>query len=174
MRLRSIVFTGVFTGLVGVVLLAAPLTRADDLYTVSVTNYEKIPAGTTYVTDLNENTELTSNAEGVLKKALANRGLDYDTNGRLGFAIGTARTVGVPTPDAVFDSTNTILHLNLNSGDIKGTPRMGHSFRITLQAYDRASGRVLSRGFVTNDRPDADPLGVTAPMIEKLLGRMEF
>src|ERR1700692_506469 len=114
MRLRSIVFTGVFTGLVGVVLLAAPLTRADDLYTVSVTNYEKIPAGTTYVTDLNENTELTSKAEGVLKKALANRGLDYDTNGRLGFAIGTARTVGGPTPDAVLDSTNTILHLHLH------------------------------------------------------------
>jgi hypothetical protein len=82
--------------------------------------------------------------------------------------------VGTRTPDAVFDTTNTILHLNLNSGDIKGTPRMGHSFRITLQTYDRASGRVLSRGSVTNDQPDADPLGVTAPMIEKLLGGMEF
>jgi hypothetical protein len=174
MRLRSIVFTGVFTGLVGAILLAAPLARADDLYTVSVTNYEKIPARTTYVTDLNENTELTSNAEGVLKKALANRGLDYDTNGRLGFVIGTARTASARTPDAVFGTTNTILHLNLNSGDIKGTPRMGHSFRITLQAYDRASGRVLSRGSVTNDQPDADPLDVTAPMIEKLLDRIEF
>src|SRR5882672_859227 len=119
MRLRSIVFTGVFTGLVGVVLLAAPLARADDPYTVSVINYEKIPAGTTYVTDLNENTELTSNAEGALKKALANRGLDYDTNGRLGFVIGTPRLASARTPDAVFDTTNTILHLNLNSGDIK-------------------------------------------------------
>ncbi len=178
MRLRSIAFPGVFTavlaGLMGVGLLAAPLARAEEPYAVSVTNYEKIPAGATYVTDLNENTELTSNAEGVLKKALANRGLNYDANGTLGFAIGTSRTVGARTPDAFFDSSNTILHLNFNSGDVKGTPRLGHSFRITLQAYDRASGRVLARGSVTDDQPDADPIGVTAPMIGKLLDGMEF
>jgi hypothetical protein len=174
MRLRSIVFTGAFTGLMGAALLACPLARADNPYDVAVTNYEKIPAGATYVTDLNENTELTSDAEGALKKALANRGLNYDNNGTLGFAIGTARTVGARTPDAVFDSSNTILHLNFNSGDVKGTPRLGHTFRITLQAYDRASGRVLARGSVTDDQPDADPIGVTGPMIEKLLDGMKF
>jgi len=167
------------TGLIALALLTGPgvalaLARADEPYAVAVTNYEKIPAGATYVTDLNENTELTSNAEGLLKQALGKRGLDYDANGTIGFALGTARTVGSRTPDAVFDSSNTILHLNFNSGDVKGAPRLEHSYRIALSVYDRASGRVLSRGVVTDDRPDADPFGVTGPMIEKLLDGMEF
>ncbi len=175
MRLRSIALTG----LIGIALLTgagsilAP-ARADDSMNASVVNYEKIPAGATFVTDLNENTELTSNAESLLKQALAKRGLNYAANGTIGFAVGTARTVGSRPPDGVFDPSNSVLHIMINSGDIKGAPRLGHSFRVTLTAYDRASGRVLSRGFVTDQQPEADPIAITGPMIEKLLDAMEF
>ena len=168
MRLPTTIFSTIFA--LGFLTAAA---RAQD-FDVAVTNYAKIPAAATYVTDLNENTELTSNAEGALKAALDKRGLEYDVNGSIGFKLGTVRTVGARAPDAVFDSSNTILHLNFNSGDVKGTSRLGHSFRISLSVYDRGSGAVLARGDVTDNNPDADPIGVTAPMIEKLLNGMEF
>jgi hypothetical protein len=175
MRLRSIVFSS----LIGIALVAGPgaalaPASAEDSMDASVTNYESIPAGATFVTDVSDNTELTSNAESVLRQALAKRGLNYDADGKIGFAIATAHTGGSRTPDAVFDSSNTILHLSINSGDVKGAPRLGHVFRITLSAYDRASGRVLASGDVTDARPDADPLVVTGPMIEKLLDAMRF
>jgi hypothetical protein len=165
------------TGLLALALLAfaaAAPARAEGPLTVSVTNYDKIPAGATYVTDLNQNTELTSNAESLLREALAKRGLDYDLNGMLGFKIGTDHTGGVRPPDAVFDSSNTVLHLNLNSGDVKGAPRLGHTYRVSLSIYDRASGHVLARGSASDDMPDADPFGVTKPMIEKILDGMQF
>jgi hypothetical protein len=164
----------VFTALVTLGLAAGTPARAQDTYDVNMTNYAKIRAGTTYVTDLNENTELTSNAADKMRQALEKRGLEYDDNGSIGFKIGTERTVGARAPDAVFDSSNTILHLNFNSGDVKGTSRLGHIFRISLSVYDRGSGAVLARGDVTNNQPDADPIGTTAPMIEALLDRLEF
>ena len=178
-RLMRLPISIVCTGLFALALMAgqgsliAP-ARAQDAFEASMANYAKIPAGATFVTDMNENTELTSNAESVLRQSLAKRGLTYDVDGKIGFKIGTYRTVGARTPDAVFDPSNTILHLNLNSGDVKGTPRLGHSFRIALTAYDRASGSVLAQGDVTDDQPDADSIAVTGPMIEKLLDRMEF
>jgi hypothetical protein len=166
--------TAIFTALLAAALLAGSPARAEDPYVVGVTNYAKIPAGATFVTDLNENTELTSNAEDTLKQSLEKRGLAYDVNGTIGFKIGTVHALGARSPDAVFDSSNTILHLNFNSGDVKGTPRLGHIFRISLSVYDRGSGAVLAQGDVTDSDPAADPLGVTAPMIEKLLNGMEF
>lgn len=170
MRLHSIVFIAA----VGLAWLASVNARAEGVFDVSVTNYTKIPAGARYVTDLNENTETTSTAETVLRDALAKRGLTYDPDGMIGFKIGTQREVATSQSEAAFDPSNTILHLNFNSGDIKGTPRIGHIYRITLNVYDRGSGNVLARGDVTDHRSDADPIGTTPAMVQELLDRLEF
>ena len=164
-----------FAVLLGLGLLyAAPARSDDDTFTITMANYEKIPAGASYVTDMTENTELTSNAENILQDLLARRGLAYDVDGKLGFKIGTTRAVSSVVPDASFNPRNAILSLKLSNTYDKGTQRFGHIFRIALTVYDRASGHVLARGDVTDTQPDSDPLSVTAPMLEKLLNGMEF
>lgn len=170
MRLPSIVLIAA----VGLASLAGTTARAQSAYDLAVTNYAKIPAGARYVTDLNENTETTSTAEGALREALAKRGLTYDLDGTIGFKIGSQREVASSQAEAAFDPSNTILHLNLNSGDIKGTPRIGHIYRITLNVYDRGSGSVLARGDVTDHGVNADPSGVTPAMVEELVGGLTF
>jgi hypothetical protein len=155
-------------------LLASAPAKAQGAFTVSVTNYQRIPPGATFVTDLNDNTELTSTAESALRKSLALRGLDYDVNGTIGFKIGTVREYGTPNSGATFDSSNSTFNFPLNSGDVKGSPRLGRIYRISLNVYDRASGAVLSRGDVTDNEFDIDPNGVTPTMVEALLDKVEF
>jgi hypothetical protein len=57
---------------------------------------------------------------------------------------------------------------------VKGAPRLGRIYRISLNVYDRASGAVLSRGDVTDNAFDIDPNGVTPMMVEALLDKVEF
>src|SRR5882724_11075620 len=107
MRLPSIVLIAA----VGLASLAGTPACAQGAYDIAVTNYAKIPANARYVTDLNENTETTSAAEGALREALAKRGLTYDLDGTVGFKIGTQREVTTSQSEAAFDPSNTILHL---------------------------------------------------------------
>jgi hypothetical protein len=163
--------------LIGLGLLSAPPARADDPndpYIASVTSYGKIPTGASFVIDITENTELTSNAENVLQESLTRRGLAYDVSGTLGFKIGTTRSVSTIRPDASFNPHNAIWSLKLDNTYDKGTQRLGHIFRIALTVYERATGKVIARGDVTDNQPDDDPISVTAPMIEKLLNGLEF
>jgi hypothetical protein len=170
MRVRIIALTA----LTALALFAGTPAKAQDTFTVSVTNYQRIPPGTTFVTDMNDNTELTSTAESALRKSLGLRGLDYDVNGTIGFKIGTVREYGAPNSGATFDSSNSTFNFPLNSGDVKGAPRLGRIYRITLNVYNRASGAVLSRGDVTDNEFDVDPNGVTPMMVEALLDKVEF
>jgi hypothetical protein len=171
MRIRSIAFIATLA----LTALASLPARAQDLYDVSVTNYTPIPAGATFVTDMNDNSELTSTAESALRQALSQRGLDYDTNGTIGFKIGTFRDVGgSPNSQASFDSSNTTFNFPLNSGDVKGASRVGRTYRITLNVYNRASGAVLSHGEVSDNGINFDPVGVTPTMVEELLQKVEF
>ena len=170
MRLSSIAFIAALA----LTALATLPAHAQDLYDVSVTNYTRIPAGATFVTDMNDNTELTSTAESTLRQALSQRGLDYDTNGTIGFKIGTQRETRSQNTQSAFDSSNTILYLNFNSGDVKGTPRIGNIYRITLNVYDRASGAVFARGDVTDTGINFDPVAVTPTMVEELLQKVQF
>ena len=170
MRLSSIAF---IAGLAFAALATQP-ARAQGLYDVSVTNYTRVPVGATFVTDMNENTELTSTAEGALRQALSQRGLDYDVNGTVGFKIGTQRETRSQNAQSAFDTSTSILVLNLNSGDVKGAPRIGNVYRITLNIYDRASGAVLARGDVTDTGINFDPVSVTPTMVEELLQKVEF
>ena len=170
MRLRIIAVIA----LTVLALFASVPARAQDAFTVSVTNYQRIPPGATFVTDLNDNTELTRTAESALRKSLGLRGLDYDVNGTIGFKIGTVREYGAPNSGATFDSSNSTFNFPFNSGDVKGTQRLGRIYRISLNVYDRASGAVLSRGDVTDNEFNADPNGVTPMMVEALLDKVEF
>ena len=170
MRLPSIVLIAA----VILVWLADAPARAQGAFDVSVTNYTKIPSGARYVTDLNENTETTNAAESALRDALAKRDLSYDLDGTIGFKIGTQHDVATSQSEAAFDPSNTILHLNFNSGDIKGTPRIGHIYRITLNVYDRGSGNVLARGDVTDHGLNADPIGTTPAMVQELVHGLDF
>ncbi len=163
--LIALVAAGAFAG--------AP-ARAQGAYTVSVTNYQPIPAGASYVTDMNDNSELTATAESALRTALDRLGLQYDVNGSLGFKIGAVRQYGTANTSASFDSSNTTLNLPFNSGDIKGAPRVGRIFRITLSVYNRASGAVLSQGEVSDNTFDSDPVSVTPMMVQALLDKVEF
>lgn len=170
MRLRIIAVIA----LTVLALLAGAPAKAQEAFTVSVTNYQRIPPGATFVTDLSDNTELTSTAESALRKSLGLRGLNYDVNGTIGFKIGTVREYGTPNSTATFDSSNSTFNFPFNSGDVKGAPRLGRIYRISLNVYDRASGAVLSRGDVTDNEFDIDPNGVTPTMVEALLDKVEF
>jgi len=174
MRLRSLATIAIAAVMTTVAALAAAPARAQTAYTVSVTNYQPIPAGATYVTDMNDNTELTATAEGALRNALDRLGLQYDVNGTLGFKIGAVRQYGTANTSASFDSSNTTLNFPFNSGDVKGAPRVGRIFRISLNIYNRASGAVLSRGDVTDNTFDSDPVSVTPMMVQALLDKVEF
>ena len=170
MRLRSLALIAI----AAVAAFVAAPAQAQSPYAVSVTNYQPIPAGATYVTDMNENTELTATAEGALRDALDKLGLHYDVSGTLGFKIGTVREYSTPNTDASFDSSNTTLNFPFNSGDVKGNPRVGRIYRITLNIFDRASGTVLSRGDVTDTSFNTDPVATTPMMVQALLDKVEF
>jgi hypothetical protein len=170
MRLRIIASAAI----IALATFATTQAKAQD-YNVSVTNYQPIPPGTTFVTDMNDNTELTATAESALRKSLAQRGLDYNVNGTIGFKIGTFRDPGgSPNTEASFDSSNTTFNFPFNSGDVKGAPRMGRTYRITLNVYNRASGAVLSHGEVNDNGMNFDPVASTPMMVEALLDKVEF
>ena len=170
MRLR----VAALIALIALAAFATTPAKAQGAYNVSVTNYKAIPPGTTFVTDMNENTELTSTAEGALRQSLGQRGLKYDVNGTVGFKIGTVRETGSPNSQAAFDSSNSTFNFPFNSGDVKGAPRIGRIYRITLNVYDRASGAVLSRGDVTDTGMTFDPVNETPGMVDALLDKVEF
>ena len=170
MRLR----TTAFTALIALAAFATTPAKAQD-YNVSVTNYQPIPPGSSFVTDMNDNTELTATAESAMRKSLSQRGLNYDVNGTIGFKIGTFRDAGgSPNSQASFDSNTTTFNFPFNSGDVKGAPRLGRTYRITLNVYNRASGAVLSHGEVNDNGMNFDPVGSTPMMVEALLDKVEF
>src|SRR5262249_14021062 len=112
-RMRTIAFISLMAA---AAFAGAPAT-AQELYSVSVKNYQPVPAGATYVTDMNDNTELTAAADQALRDGLDRRGLHYDSNAALGFKIGTNRDYSTPNAEASFDRRNSILNLMFNSGD---------------------------------------------------------
>ena len=62
-------------------LFSAVAVRAEDSMQLAVVSYGKIPAGAAFQTELVENSELASQVEARLKKALSDRGFNPAADG---------------------------------------------------------------------------------------------
>jgi hypothetical protein len=161
-------------------LFAAVGARAEDSMQLAVVSYGKIPAGAAFQTELVENSELASQVEARLKKALADR----DQSGRRdgGYAISSRRTTGGGTSLSVGNGEQATprVNININTGQsnllgeaTQPAIKIGRAYRITLAIYDRSTGRYIWRAEITDNKPDVDPTAATGPMVEKLVSALE-
>ena len=122
---------------------------------------------------LRKNTELDSNAQAGLKEALERHGIGYGHSAQLVMTIA-AEKIGDATalPSTKFDENTGQLHIGFNSTKPSSYAQVGHQYRISLDLYDRLSGRYLWRGQITDDQPDADSSAATKPMIEQLVNAL--
>lgn len=149
---------------------------------LAVVSYGKIPAGAAFQTELVENSELASQVETHLKKALTDRGFSPAADAGLVISIAADRTGG-PTSLSVSNgqqSSNAQVNINIDTGQNKllggatqPTSKIGRAYRITLAIYDRATGHYVWRAEITDNNPDVDPAAATEPMVEKLASVLE-
>jgi hypothetical protein len=162
-------------------LFAAVGARAEDSMQLAVVSYGKIPAGAAFQTELVENSELASQVEAHLKKALADRGFNRAADGGYMISIAADRTGG-GTSLSVGDGqqSNAQVNININTGQnnllggaTQPATKIGRAYRITLAIYDRGTGRYIWRAEITDNKPDVDPAAATGPMVEKLVSALE-
>jgi len=168
-----------------VALSAAGSARAaGDSMQMAVVSYGKIPAGAGFQTELVDNSELASQVEARLKTVLSDRGFNFPGDAGLVISIAADRTGG-PTNLSVGNqqggaSANAQVNINIDTsqskllgGSSEPASKIGRAYRITLAIYDRANGRYVWRGEITDSKPDVDPAAATEPMVEKLASALE-
>ncbi len=162
-------------------LFSAVAVRAEDSMQLAVVSYGKIPAGAAFQTELVENSELASQVEAHLKKALADRGFNPAADGGYTISIAADRTGG-GTNLSVGNGqqSNAQVNINIDTGQNKllggatePPSKIGRAYRITLAIYDRGTGRYVWRAEITDNKPDVDPAAATGPMVEKLASALE-
>jgi hypothetical protein len=160
---------------------ATAIARADDAMSLAVVSYGKIPAGASFQTELVDNSELASQVETRLTRALSDRGFNPSTDAGLVISIAADRTGG-PTNLSVGNGQQSNAQVNINIdtgqnqllGDSTQLPtKIGRAYRITLAIYDKATGRYVWRAEITDAKPDVDPTAATGPMVEKLASALE-
>ena len=164
---------------------AAAAAQAEDAMQMAVVSYGKIPAGAGFQTELVENSELASQVETRLKKALTDRGFNPAADAGLVISIAADRTGG-PTSLSVSNdqqssaSANAQVNINIDTsqsellgGSAEPATKIGRAYRITLAIYDRATGHYVWRAEITDNKPDVDPAAATGPMVERLASALE-
>ena len=176
MRLRILMTAALF-----IATFATAGAHAEDPMQLAVVSYGKIPAGAAFQTELVENSELASQVETHLKKALADRGFNSAADAGLVISIAADRTGG-PTSLSVGNGQQSNAQVNINidtgqnkllGGSTQPTSKIGRAYRITLAIYDRVTGRYVWRAEITDNKPDVDPAAATEPMVEKLASALE-
>lgn len=145
---------------------------ADDPVDMQVVGYEKLPPGPKFSVEANANTELARNALARLKEALESRGIDYGHSAQLVMTVSPETVGGNQASTTGFDQSTAIFHLTINDTKPPLYAQVGRQYRISLDLFDRQSGRYLWRGQITDLKPDADPLSATKSMIEKLVNAL--
>jgi hypothetical protein len=170
---------GVAAALMLTATAASPITAAwaDDPMRLAVVSYGKIPAGSSFETELFQNTEISNHVASTLKDALTAHGFRYDPDGRgLVFAINADPTGRGESDQAlgITDQSNGQVHITIDTNDTgQSTDTIARGYRITLGIYERQSGRYVWRAEINDLKPDADPMAATKPMVEKLMGALE-
>jgi hypothetical protein len=171
--MRSVML--IAASLIGGALLGSPQALADDPIKMSVVGYAKIPQGAGLDTKAVENDELNAYVEDHLRQALVKRGFHLSPDVRRVFSVSAVRTGATPPPSAYFDPEDAQVHLNIDTThEAPLAVPIGHSFRISLDLYNRITGHYLWRAEITDLRRDVDPYGdATDQMLERLLNALQ-
>ena len=162
-------------------LSATPAAMAEDPMQIAVVSYGKIPAGTAFRTELTDNTELATQVETSLKKALGNRGFTASDEAPYVISIAADRTGGSTNLSVGSgQQSNAQVNINIDTGQNKllggstqPAEKIAKAYRITLGIYEKATGRYVWRAEITDSKPDVDPTAATGPMVEKLASALE-
>ena len=158
-------------------LLAPTSVRADDPMQLAVVSYGKIPAGSTFETELSQNTEIANHVDTALKNTLTAHGFHYQPEGTgLVFSINADPTGRRESSLSlgVNDQASAQVHIAIDTNDSgQSTDTVARGYRITLGVYERDTGRYVWRAEINDLSPDADPFSVTKPMVEKLVAALE-
>ena len=162
-------------------LSAAPAALAEDPMQMAIVSYGKIPAGSAFQTELVENSELSTQVEESLKKALGNRGFTAADDAPYVISIGADRAGGATNLQVGNgQQSNAQVNIDIGSGenqllgDNGAQPsKIEKAYRITLAIYNKATGRYVWRAEITDRKPDVDPTAATGPMVEKLASALE-
>ena len=152
--------------------LSLPAHGADYPFDVRIVVYHNLPANPKFSVEAAENTELNSHAQAGLKDILEHHGIGYGHSANLVMTIAAEKIGSSSRPAAGFDESTGQFHLSMASNELPQSEQIGRQFRISIDLYDRLSGRYLWRGQITDNQPDADPFNSTKPMIEKLVNTL--
>ncbi len=166
---RILITALLFAGSLG---LGLPTRAEEDPINMQVAGYDKFPPGAVFHIRPIQNTELTSYAEARLKEALERHGFSYGGSARLVMTIAAEKIGSERPPAASFDQNSTQFHVSIGSNQPPLYAQVGHEYRISLDLYDRQSGRYLWRGQISDLKPDADPFAATKSMIQRLVAAM--
>ena len=162
-------------------LSATAVALAEDPMQIAVVSYGKIPAGTAFRTELTDNTELATQVETSLKKALGNRGFTAADEAPYVISIAADRTGGSTNLSVGSgQQSNAQVNINIDTGQNKllgggsqPAEKIEKAYRITLGIYEKATGRYVWRAEITDSKPDVDPTAATGTMVEKLASALE-
>jgi hypothetical protein len=150
-----------------------PLARAEeDPLNLQVAGYERLAAGAKFSIEPTENTELSSDVMARLKEALTRHGFAYGKSSHLVMTVAADRVGGERPPAATFDQSTAQFHLSMGDNKPPLSAQIGRQYRISVDLYDRLSGRYLWRAQITDLKPDANPLAASKPMVEQLVKAM--
>ncbi|HKF62668.1 MAG TPA: hypothetical protein VKB42_14975 [Dongiaceae bacterium] len=156
-------------GLIAIALVASLPALAEDPIKMSVIGYAKVPHGTGLDTKISVNDELNTYVEDRLRQALVARGFHLSGDVRRVFAVDAVKIGSTPPPPTYYDPEDAQMHLSIDTtGKVPPGEEFGHSFRISLDLYNRVTGHYLWRGEITDAKPDVDPFAAT----DQLLGRL--
>ncbi|HZT20335.1 MAG TPA: hypothetical protein VFA23_13095 [Dongiaceae bacterium] len=163
-------------GAAAALMVTAAVARADDPMQLAVVSYGSIPAGSSFETELFQNTEISNHVDSTLKAALTARGFRYAPGGQgLVFSI-SADPTGRNDPNRTLganDPNHAQVHIAFNTAPNQNTDTLARGYRISLSVYERQSGHYVWRAEINDLKPDADPMDATRPMVDKLMSALE-
>ena len=120
-----------------------------------------------FQTELADNTELATQVETSLKKALGNRGFTAADDAPYVISIAADRTGGATNLSVGSgQQSNAQVNINIDTGQNKllggstqAPEKIARAYRITLAIYDKATGRYVWRAEIT----DASPMSIPPP-----------
>jgi hypothetical protein len=179
--LAAVIATGLLVpGVLLSCLLVSTAVRADDPMQIAVVGYGKVPAGTALATETTDNGELTTQVDQNLRQALTGKGFTLSDDAGYVFSVTADTTGRTDSSLGAGPQNNAQVHITLDTsqnafvgGATLPPNKIPHTFRITLNLYERSSGHYVWRGEITDMRPDADPMRVTGPMVDKLVQSFE-
>jgi len=162
-------------GLIAIALVASLPALAEDPIKMSVIGYAKVPHGTGLDTKISVNDELNTYVEDRLRQALVARGFHLSGDVRRVFAVDAVKIGSTPPPPTYYDPEDAQMHLSIDTtGKVPPGEEFGHSFRISLDLYNRVTGHYLWRGEITDAKPDVDPFAATDQLLARLLDAFQM